>query len=685
MNMTLHHQKIRRLPDGRQIKIGEDGRPYAKDGILIVADGLGGRGGFPHSKINRQLLDRDYFFETAFGKDFEGADEDFMSFVLDSFSEFFDLKDVYFTSPSAMRTSGYFASRLVTAIVLYELKTNPQYERNTLLSKLKSLDSATRGEELRHLSEGLAETIRVKLERFAERMGLVLESKTRGSYLLPSTLVIALAEEHDEDVDVLYLWAGDSRGYLWDTDGLAQITDDHEQNETMTNLITLTKPFAIEARLLTVKKPVVLFNASDGCYKCPCFSSPLDLEYSLLQGFAGADGFEKASELLDGTFAEIGTHDDSNTIALASFGYADYTALLVDIQKRMDSIKETYISKMPDFFERDYSAEAEQLEGQKDGILFTMKGKLMNMAEGRRFVVELMKAKYNELYEETLAKSKEELIAFDAKRTGQTAKVEHWVKWYWLREPCLRLYSEASDAKYNKTDTPYERCAELERKIRSCRAEYKKCQDAILHYCDTADRLLESCTSYCDTVSIYGISKSQIRQYIWASRESLQSMKLAIKQKMRLGREIFDAESELDHIFAVCFAKEEGIIKAFVDKILSDAEFLNKIEMSESCRATINSYLSEIRDGDSVRQELERNDTALEEKCVQKFWSDHAMEIVDALVMSEVPLEELKELAKRVIEIDKNLSDVNLAIEQREQLYAEYLVQYNRMFEESKL
>lgn len=323
MNMTLHHQKTRKLADGRQIKIGEDGRPYAKDGILIVADGLGGRGGFPHSKINRQLLDRDYFFEIAFGKDFEGADEDFMPFVLDSFSEFFDLKDVYFTSPSAMRTSGYFASRLVTAIVLYELKTNPQYERNTLLSKLKSLDSAARVEELRHLGEGLAETIRVKLERFAERMGLVLESKTRGSYLLPSTLVIALTEEHDEDVDVLYLWAGDSRGYLWDTDGLAQITDDHEQNETMTNLITLTKPFAIEARLLTVKKPVVLFNASDGCYKCPCFASPLDLEYSLLQGFAGADGFEKASELLDVTFAGIGTHDDSNTIALATFGYVD--------------------------------------------------------------------------------------------------------------------------------------------------------------------------------------------------------------------------------------------------------------------------------------------------------------------------------------------------------------------------
>ena len=62
----LYTQRTRKNLKNQTIYLGEDAFPYAKDNLLIVADGLGGRGGYPHQEVNRDILDYDKFFDLTF-------------------------------------------------------------------------------------------------------------------------------------------------------------------------------------------------------------------------------------------------------------------------------------------------------------------------------------------------------------------------------------------------------------------------------------------------------------------------------------------------------------------------------------------------------------------------------------------------------------------------------------------
>ena len=72
MNSILYHQKIKENRNGQRVYLGEDAYPYADKDFIIVADGLGGRGGFPHRNFNKDILDKERFydilFDDAFGK-----------------------------------------------------------------------------------------------------------------------------------------------------------------------------------------------------------------------------------------------------------------------------------------------------------------------------------------------------------------------------------------------------------------------------------------------------------------------------------------------------------------------------------------------------------------------------------------------------------------------------------------
>jgi len=85
MNMLLHHQKRRNFNDGTFVNIGEDGCPYADKELLIVADGLGGRGGYPHTKINPAILNPEMFFNSFIAPVLGIADSNYTTFVTNSF------------------------------------------------------------------------------------------------------------------------------------------------------------------------------------------------------------------------------------------------------------------------------------------------------------------------------------------------------------------------------------------------------------------------------------------------------------------------------------------------------------------------------------------------------------------------------------------------------------------------
>lgn len=365
MNIKLYRQK-KKIPTfgtGKKIYQGEDSHPYADSEVLIVADGLGGRGGFPHTTIDRRILEREELYGVMFSSVFTAeVSDEFKNFVVDNFVELFETKDYYFDGDDTMRRSGYFASRIVTAIALYEIKNNPDFAKATVFADFDTKTEEQKDALALSLGERLACLIKEKLATVAELVGFEMEVSNKGAYLLPSTLTVALMNEREDEVDVLYLWAGDSRGYIWNVEeGMAQVTEDHERDETMTNLITLSRPFTVEGRFLTVKKPCAIFNASDGVYKPPSFACPIDQEYVFLLAVDSFDTESMAMDFLEKQYNVL-SPDDSSTLALYGCGYESFADFKLAVKQRIAVIKENYIDKLEGIFDRDYA-------GELDGIV----------------------------------------------------------------------------------------------------------------------------------------------------------------------------------------------------------------------------------------------------------------------------------------------------------------------------
>lgn len=452
MNSVLYHQKIKQTEKNNTNYIGEDAYPYADDDFLIVADGLGGRGGFPHKSIDKSILDREKFYDICFSDVFENeVTDEYKEFVLKSFNELFEIKDYYFDDDAATKCSGYFASRFVTAIALYELKFGKGFDKETLFERVRSAKDEERDQVVQKIGDELATQIFSRLDAIALNAGLVLETKMSGAYLLPSTLVVTIMDETENGVDAIYLWAGDSRAYVWDKDGLGQITEDHEIDEVMTNLITLTKPFKIEGRYESFTKPCILLNASDGCYKCPMFASPFDLEYIINDAIVHSNDFDGAMNKLSGVFSRYGRHDDSNTMALTTFGYESYEEIKKATEERMTYIDENIVARLPDILERDYTSEVRTVQ---EGMTVAI-GSIQRDAINCPGVIDFVKNEIITKQYPAYIKEVNELDLGDITTSSEPKEYEElrsWIKSHWLHWPSVRSYTCAIKKSSEKND-----------------------------------------------------------------------------------------------------------------------------------------------------------------------------------------------------------------------------------------
>lgn len=388
-NMKIYHQKIAR--DSKTNKVtkymGEDSRPFVNSNIIMVSDGLGGRGGYPHYTANLEMLNKEKFLEMvktvlipneteeeiveeSEDEDIENItvrnyESDMMNFLEENFFELFEMADEIKENPLKMRTSGYFASRLLTASFLYAVG------QSNYIDLFKSFFHNK--EQLNQAAEQVKNIMLETLQKLADVLGLKNDSKTKGNYLLPATITATLLYENEDTVDAIYLWAGDTRGYVWtEKKGLQQVTKDHEEGETMYNLFKLdstpndpkehsTKlPVendgfipTLEVKYIQFKKPCFIFNTSDGIYKCHNFGSPLDLEYTLIEPFLRLESIEEVEKELDRIYGLCGLHDDSNTLAGKFFGYKDYQDFVKAIKKRVENIDKLYVSQMPNIWSKD--------------------------------------------------------------------------------------------------------------------------------------------------------------------------------------------------------------------------------------------------------------------------------------------------------------------------------------------
>lgn len=690
MNMLLHHQKRRNFLDGTFVNIGEDGCPYADGELLIVADGLGGRGGYPHTKIDPDVLIREIFYGKFIAPVVGVADENYVQFVTNSFHELFELSGKYFSGTSWMRTSGYFASRLVTAIVLHAFKFHPHFQRDFIFDNIRRLEGEAQKQYINSVGSKLAELIAQQLSEIAKRMGLELESKTKGSYLLPTTLTIALTDEKGDGLDVLYLWAGDSRGYVWNADGLAQMTDDHERDETMTNLITLTKPFQIEAKLFSVAKPVILFNATDGCYKCPCFASPFDLEYVFLQAMNSSDSFDQAAKYLDKQFTVIGTHDDSNTMALATFGYNFFQSVQVAIAKRLDYLQKHIIDKLPDILERDYQDELNQVDEKMEGGIFAVKDALIEIEPIVDFVKQRMVEEGHAPYLQELSLLQKKLEDLNAAEDCQKKNIINWVQYYWLRYPTLKQYTTAKE-RFFRGDS-YERFAAMEE---VCREEKQR-------YVDTYGKVLEDLEKSVSVVvgmrdRILNLqaprnkdTKAQLSHSLKVSYDLLGKVEDGIV-KGRIERTFsryYEVDSHLTELTKRYIVQENDNVLSFAEEIIKGDFRLDGLSMPQECRVALDAYLEALQNIAETRQLICAEINGLQDKYLMSFWTSRLSHLIMSIRRDHpelIPDEIKSSIAGNIGELQAKRDELAHCVEVRNQLYDTYAKTYYRYFEESAL
>ncbi len=690
MNMLLHRQKRRRLTDGTFIKIGEDGSPYATDKMIVVADGLGGRGGFPHTKVNPDIFNRELFYrdfiEPVVGK----SDEEYIGFTENCFKELFETKDKYFSDNGARRTSGYFASRLVTAIVLHALKFDEKFGRDVILENIGKKDGDERKRYIESVCKGLEDIILRQLTDIANRMGLELESKTIGSYLLPTTLAVTLTDETDDGVTALYLWAGDSRGYLWDKDGLAQITDDHETDETMTNLISLTKQFRLEARLLKTSKPAILFNATDGCYKCPCFTSPFDMEYVILQSVVNSDNWEGASSCLDEQFALIGAHDDSNTIALTTFGFGSFDEVKAAANERLDYLGKTVVNELPGILDRNYEEELVCIDKQTESEFISVKDELIKTKPIADFVKQSMtEAKYAPLTEE-LNPLRRKLDDLDKEKQTQKEKIAEWVRYYWLRSPCLKKMTKAS-ANLSKGDS-YKKFSEAEKICKEAKKRNdEKFRNAFKDLSEKFDKIIG------ERERISDIEAAEDKTFSSEFSRDIKSLggllnkidEWGVKGNNKDRKKYSVNDRKIKSSTERYTKQDEEVIKEFVDRIYSGKREIFNSEMSADCRREIEDCLTELQEITKRSQDVSAETEKLKDKYMPAYWESNMRALIVDIYRNHPELipEEIqnRDFAENIGELQKKREEIKDCLNTRSRLYENYSKGYYRYFKESAL
>ena len=181
---------------------------------------------------------------------------------------------------------------------------------------------------------------------------LTEKTKIRGSMVrdLPTTMALAYTENANEGILLHTLWAGDSRVYLLDSDGLAQLTLDDayvedalenlRNDSPMTNVLSSDGNYVINYKTFSISKPALVFAATDGCFAY--LSTPMDFEYLILKSISESETPEQFRKLLRKMMAHYA--GDDLTFALLSFFYGDFINTKKMLHERLRFLRENYIN-----------------------------------------------------------------------------------------------------------------------------------------------------------------------------------------------------------------------------------------------------------------------------------------------------------------------------------------------------
>lgn len=194
-------------------------------------------------------------------------------------------------------------------------------------------------------------------------------SRIRGSLskAFPTTASVITGKMNGNKVDVTCYWAGDSRCYILDSDGLHQLTADDLDGQdamsnltndgVMTNVINASVPFEIHNKHFSFDRPCILLTATDGCFGY--LESPMEFEYLLTNSLVKAKNIHEWKIALNERMHDV-TGDDY-TLCVVICGFNDFGEIKANYVKRNAYVADTYINQTTDvndmweIYKKDYS------------------------------------------------------------------------------------------------------------------------------------------------------------------------------------------------------------------------------------------------------------------------------------------------------------------------------------------
>lgn len=182
------------------------------------------------------------------------------------------------------------------------------------------------------------------------------KSRIRGSLRknFPTTMAILKITAGNNSVHAECLWAGDSRCYACDADGLHQLsTDDVDNVDAMENLtddcvlrnvINTSVPYFINTKTVSVKKPCIFLTATDGCFGY--LLSPMHFEYLIVDTLCASNSIDEWKKALDQRLSECAGDDYS--LCVAGYGYATFKAMKESFYSRREYLLRRYITSGED-------------------------------------------------------------------------------------------------------------------------------------------------------------------------------------------------------------------------------------------------------------------------------------------------------------------------------------------------
>lgn len=170
--------------------------------------------------------------------------------------------------------------------------------------------------------------------------------------ILPTTAAFAICTERDNSIQVDYFWAGDSRVYLLNSDGLAQLSVDDlavpdamenlYNTGAMTNVISKSKAFTIHHGTIFLDKPGIVFAATDGCFDY--LSTPMEFEYLLLERLLESQCVADWEKNLYMVLEKIAGDDYS--LSAVAFNYGNFETMRTSFIDRANQLYSNYISQI---------------------------------------------------------------------------------------------------------------------------------------------------------------------------------------------------------------------------------------------------------------------------------------------------------------------------------------------------